>query len=106
MAAVIATMHGQWGDSKENRLRKAQDKVVEIGMKMGLNQQLIDYGKNCYLMCSQKNLIQGRSVTVVAAVCLYIACRTIGPAPYLLIDFSDEIQENMYRLGQVYMHIV
>ena len=38
--------------------------------------------------------------------CLYIACRADGNAPYLLIDFSDAIQTNMYTLGQVYMHIV
>ena len=39
-------------------------------------------------------------------MCLYIACRADGNAPYLLIDFSDAIQTNMYTLGQVYMHIV
>ena len=57
-------------------------------------------------MCSEKNLIQGRSSIVVAAVSLYIACRADGTAPYLLIDFSDAIQTNMYTLGQVYMHLV
>ena len=52
-----------------------------------------------------KGFVQGRSVAIVAAVCLYTACRTEknSPAPYLLIDFADAIETNMYQLGQVYM---
>jgi len=42
-------------------------------------------------MAFQKNFIQGRTVLVVAAVCLYAACRVDGNAPYLLIDFADVI---------------
>ena len=45
-------------------------------------------------------------MTLVAAVCLYTACRVDKKAPYLLIDFADAIQTNMYQLGQVYMQLV
>jgi transcription factor IIIB subunit 2 len=62
-------------ESKEFRLYKAQDKVVEIGSRMGLAQYLIDAGKRNYSLAFNKNFIQGRTVTVVAAVCLYAACR-------------------------------
>ena len=97
-------------------MRKAYDKIWEIGHKMGLNTQgsyLIDAAKNYYLMCTTKRLTvkgnlvpltQGRSLQVVAAVCLYIACR-VEKKPYLLIDFSDAIQTNMYELGRNYMTI-
>lgn len=70
---------------------------------MGLKQLLIDAGQNFYKLAFNKEFIQGRSVTVVAAVCLYTACRVEKNAPYLLIDFADAIQTNMYNLGQVYM---
>jgi transcription factor IIIB subunit 2 len=73
------------------RLYKAKDKVYEIGTKLGLAQYLIDAGKRLYTLAYNKNFIQGRSVPVVAAVCLYAACRSDGRAPYLLIDFSDAI---------------
>ena len=86
-------------ESKEFRLYKAQDKVGEIGSRMGLAQYLIDAGKRNYSLAFNKNFIQGRTVTVVAAVCLYAACRQDGKAPYLLIDFADVIQTNMYQLG-------
>lgn len=78
-------------ESKEFRLNRAQDKVVEIGNKMGLSQYLIDAGKRNYSLAFHKNFIQGRTVTVVAAVCLYAACRSDGKAPYLLIDFADAV---------------
>lgn len=79
------------------RLFKAQDKVYEIGTKLGLAHFLIEAGKHYYKIAYHKNFIQGRSVPVVAAVCLYVACRQAKPsAPYLLIDFSDAIQTNMY----------
>ena len=44
-------------------------------------------------------------MTLVAAVCLYTACRVDKKAPYLLIDFADAIQEDMYKLGRVYMDL-
>ena len=71
---------------------KALDKVYEIGTRLGLDQYLIDAGKRYYKLASEKNFVQGRSVPVVAAVCLYIACRkSDSKAPYLLIDFADAI---------------
>ena len=73
---------------------------------MGLKQLLIQAGQNYYKLAFKKNFIQGRSVTLVAAVCLYTACRVEKNAPYLLIDFADAIQTNMFHLGQVYMQLV
>ena len=73
---------------------------------MGLSTYLIEAGKRNYSLAFHKNFVQGRTVTVVAAVCLYAACRSDGKAPYLLIDFADAIQTNMYQLGQVYMQLV
>ena len=35
-----------------------------------------------------------------------MACRVEKNAPYLLIDFADAININMYQLGQVYMQLV
>lgn len=78
-------------ESKEFRLNKAQEEVAKIGNKMGLSQYLIEYGQRNYRLAFSKNFIQGRTVQVVAAVCLYAACRQDGKAPYLLIDFADAI---------------
>jgi transcription factor IIIB subunit 2 len=56
-------------------------------------------------MAYDKNFIQGRNTKHVAAVCLYIACRK-DKTPYLLIDFSDVLQTNLYILGSCYLKLV
>lgn len=80
-------------------MKKSLDKVQEIGMKMGITQYVIDAGKGYYRLAATKRLddatefskklndangihdsvgygfVQGRSVVIVAAVCLYTACR-------------------------------
>lgn len=41
----------------------------------------------------------------MAGVCLYIACR-IEKTAHLLIDFSDVLKVNVYKLGSVYLNLV
>ena len=38
-------------------------------------------------------------------MCIYAACR-MNKEPYLLIDFSDAIQVNMFVLGQLYLKLI
>ena len=79
-------------------MKIAHDKIWEIGHKVGLTtvgEDVIGAGKRYYNMCSAKLLTQGRPLKVIAAVCLYIACRVKKKA-FLLIDFSDAIQTNVF----------
>jgi len=62
---------------------------------MGLKQDLVQAAQRYYKLAFIRGFIQGRSVDSVAAVCLYTACRE-QKSPYLLIDFADSIQVNMY----------
>ena len=48
-----------------------------------------------------KSLTQGRETKIVAAACLYMACR-IQKSPHLLIDFSDAIQVDMFKIAEVF----
>ena len=43
----------------------------------------------------------GRDTNVVAAACLYMACR-INQEPLLLIDFSDAIHMDMFKIAEVF----
>ena len=45
------------------------------------------------------SITQGRNTEVVAAACLYMACR-IKKTPYLLIDFQDVIKVNMFKIAE------
>ena len=40
----------------------------------------------------------------VAAACLYIICRQ-DSKPFMLIDFSDALQLNVFMLGAVFMSL-
>ena len=40
----------------------------------------------------------------VAAACLYVVCRQEGK-PFMLIDFSDALQINVYQLGAVWLQL-
>ena len=47
------------------------------------------------------SLTQGRQTKIVAAACLYIVCR-MERKPHLLIDFSDAIQEDLFKIAEVF----
>ena len=69
---------------------------IAIQLKIGI--QTEELGHRYHVIASQKKIVseknksetmsitQGRNTEVVAAACLYMACR-IKKSPYLLIDF-------------------
>ena len=52
----------------------------------------------------QRNFTRGRRTQQVAGACLYIVCRQES-RPYMLIDFSDVVQTNVYVLGAVFLQL-
>ena len=48
-----------------------------------------------------KSLTQGRDTKIVAAACLYMACR-IEQSPHLLIDFADSIKVDLFKIAEVF----
>ena len=54
-------------------------------------------------LLAEAPLTQGYS-TQVAAACLYVYCRQEGK-PFMLIDFSDALQINVYSLGAVWLQL-
>ncbi|KAI9788289.1 MAG: transcription factor TFIIIB subunit brf1, partial [Piccolia ochrophora] len=55
-----------------------------------------------YKLASYNNFIQGRRTKNVAAVCLYVACRKQKRNSVMLIDFSDVLNINVFKLGQTF----
>jgi len=49
-------------DSKELRLRRALDKVQEIGSQLELGGRIIDAGQRYYKLAVYYNFVQGRSI--------------------------------------------
>ncbi len=92
-------------DTRGLRLAKGYKVVEGIASKLQLKKIIIEAGQRYFKLAYEKNFIQGRNTSQVGAVCLYIACRK-EKTPHLLIDFSDVLKVNVYRLGSIYLDLV
>lgn len=52
----------------------------------------VEAGLAIFKLAAMNNFIQGRRMDMVAAVCLYTACRREKPCRVMLIDFADKSQ--------------
>lgn len=76
--------------------------IVQIGIALGMPAQLRDGGMAIFKL-AMGGFIQGRRIKSVAAVALYIACRTQKQTnTYMLIDFADVLDVSLaYRFGRL-----
>jgi transcription factor IIIB 90 kDa subunit len=60
--------------------------------QLGVPEPTINSGVQIFKLAANNNFIQGRRMDMVAAVCLYTACRKEKPCRVMLIDFADKVQ--------------
>jgi transcription factor IIIB subunit 2 len=65
----------------------------------------IEQAFRLYKLALQHSFTKGRRVDQVAAACLYTICRIEGK-PFMLIDFSDALQINVFTLGNVFSQLM
>ncbi|KAG9100016.1 transcription factor TFIIIB subunit brf1 [Ceratobasidium sp. UAMH 11750] len=70
-----------------------------------LSEHIAEKAQRYYNLAISHRFIKGRKSEYVAAVCLYIACRTSGTR-HMLIDFSDLLRVNVFVLGAYYLKLV
>ncbi|XP_011035243.1 PREDICTED: transcription factor IIIB 60 kDa subunit-like isoform X2 [Populus euphratica] len=92
--------------SRERLFERARDDLLNIknGLDMGPNVAIVDQAMVYYRIAVERNFTKGRRTDQVQAACLYIACRE-NRKPYLLIDFSNYLQINIYVLGAVFLQL-
>lgn len=58
-----------------------------------IHDSFLEVGCRLFTLASDRNFIQGRRIDMVAAVCLYTACRSEKKIPcrVMLIDFADRL---------------
>lgn len=59
-----------------------------------------------YTLAVEHKFTKGRKNMNVIAVCLYVACRQKETRKYMLIDFSDILEVNVFELGHTYLQLV
>ena len=72
-----------------------------MGRRLGVAKQIQELGFRYHKIASHNSMTQGRETKIVAAACLYMACR-IERSPHLLIDFADAINEDLFRIAEVF----
>ncbi|CAI5958884.1 unnamed protein product [Closterium sp. NIES-65] len=82
---------GGSSESHERTVMRGRNEIAEIAERLAL--------------ALNRNFTRGRRVAQVAAACLYLACRQ-EKKPFLLIDFADLLQINVYVLGAVYLQLL
>ncbi|KAE9396443.1 cyclin-like protein [Gymnopus androsaceus JB14] len=109
--ASHARMSGPYGnrgsnESREQTIANATKKIQSIAAIMRLSEQVCLSATRLYTLAVEHKFTKGRKGINVVAVCLYVACRQKETRNYMLIDFSDLLQVNVFELGHTYLQLV
>lgn len=83
----------------ERNARKALDKFCPT---LGIPESTRNQAINIFSLASRSNFSAGRRTDEVAAASLYAACRRQRDNQVMLMDISELVQMNVFRLGEVY----
>ncbi|KAL0953361.1 hypothetical protein HGRIS_004598 [Hohenbuehelia grisea] len=109
--ATHARMSGPYGnrgssESREQTIANASRKIQSIANALHLSEVVCLSATRMYTLAVEHKFTKGRKSLNVVAVCLYIACRQKETRNYMLIDFSDLLQVNVFELGHTYLQLV
>lgn len=101
------TLSFQSQDSHEKTLNRGRSEINELADRLSIRprEDIAAAAHRLYKLAVQRNFTRGRRTQQVAAACLYTICRQ-EQKPYMLIDFSDCIQANVYLLGAVFLQLI
>ncbi|KIM73778.1 hypothetical protein PILCRDRAFT_828829 [Piloderma croceum F 1598] len=106
-----ARMSGPFGnrgsnESREQTIANASRKIQSLASVMRLSDVVCLAATRLYTLAVEHKFTKGRKSLNVVAVCLYVACRQKETRNYMLIDFSDLLQVNVFELGHTYLQLV
>ncbi|KAF8800742.1 cyclin-like protein [Phlegmacium glaucopus] len=109
--ATHARMSGPYGnrgsnESREQTIANAGKKIQSIANILRLSEVVCLAATRMYTLAVEHKFTKGRKSMNVVAVCLYVACRQKETRNYMLIDFSDLLQVNVFELGHTYLQLV
>ncbi|KAI9810911.1 MAG: transcription factor TFIIIB subunit brf1 [Pycnora praestabilis] len=76
--------------------------INQLAAAIGIPQYVAEQAFQVWKIAASINFVQGRRTTNVAAMCLYVACRKQDQNQYMLMDFAQVLQVNVFKLGQTY----
>ncbi|KDQ58519.1 hypothetical protein JAAARDRAFT_34333 [Jaapia argillacea MUCL 33604] len=111
LGSTRARMGGPLGnrgsnESREQTIANASRKIYSIANVLHLSESIQLTATRLYTLAVEHKFTKGRKSMNVVAVCLYVACRQKDTRNYMLIDFSDLLQVNVFELGHCYLQLV
>lgn len=103
-AAASRRIGGQY-QSREETERNGKQELRSLCPQLHVPSNVEDVAFNLWRLAAIHNFIQGRRTTEVAGVCLYAACRRDKNNTVLLMDISEVLHINVFRLGDVYKEL-
>jgi transcription factor IIIB 90 kDa subunit len=83
----------------ERNARKSLDKLCP---RLGVSESTRAQAVSIFSLASRSRFSAGRRTDEVAAACLYAACRRQRDNTIMLMDISELLNMNVFRLGEVY----
>lgn len=78
--------------------------ISSICLKLSLSNDHVECAFRWYKLCLQYSLSKGKSILYTLSACVYITCRQEATL-HLLIDFSNELRIDMFRIGKVFLRL-
>lgn len=111
VARGIGRIHGgrvyaYQADSHERAQQRGRQEIAHLVDHLSVRprEETIEASHRLYKLALQRGFTRGRRTNQVAAACLYLVCRQ-DEKPFLLIDFSDALQVNVFTLGAVFLQL-
>jgi len=92
-------------ESREMTENQGKDEIRRQANNLNLPDHVADQAFSIYKLACNANFIQGRRVNIVASCCLYVACRRDKENTTMLMDFSEAISVNVFKVGQTYQDL-
>ncbi|RYG61119.1 transcription initiation factor IIB family protein, partial [archaeon] len=96
-------MMNRHAESRDTALINARRLIAQLASSLRLQALFVDRAYRLFQLALQKNVVFGRRQSHIVASCLYIICRQ-EKSPFLLIDFADLLQVNVFVLGRAFLH--
>lgn len=111
VARGVGRIHGgrvyaYQADSHEKAQSRGRQDIAHLVDLLSVRprEESIESAHRLYKIALERGFTRGRRTNQVAAACLYLLCRQ-DSKPFLLIDFSDALQVNVFTLGAVFLQL-
>ncbi|KAG8924921.1 transcription factor TFIIIB subunit brf1 [Tulasnella sp. 419] len=92
-------------ESSEQVIFNGRVRIAQVATAMGIPDVIREAALRFYKLAVTARFTKGRKSRHVVAACLYAACQH-AKFSYMLIDFSDLLQINVFVLGATYLRLI